>query len=144
MKKIALAATLLLAAAVPPAHAAGKAAAKSSCPPASAREAEAAIQYMTDLMIVSSTCQDTVYAEFKLRNRDAILGYQKAMIAYMRGNAAFDKWNTSLANRAAQRNAGNQQLCNQSVALLQQAKAMDTNGFRAYARSQAASATCAK
>ena len=143
MKKIVLAAALLAIAGGAQTGWAAKAA-KSSCPPANAREAEAAIRYMTDLMIVSSTCQDTVYAEFRLRNRDAIVGYQKAMISYMRGNAAFDRWNTSLANQAAQRNAGNQQLCNQSVALLQQAKAMDTNAFRAYARSQAAGATCAK
>jgi hypothetical protein len=141
MKKIALVAALLAATALQPGWAAEKA--KSSCAPASAREAEAAIRYMTDLMIVSSTCQDTVYGEFRLRNRDAIVGYQKAMAAHLRGNAAFDKWNTSLANQAAQKNAGNQQLCNQSAALLQQAKAMDTKGFRAYAAAQAAASPAA-
>jgi hypothetical protein len=146
MKKIVLAAAMLaIAGAAQTGSAAEKAKAKAAaCPPASAREAEAAIRYMTDLMIVSSTCQDTVYGEFRLRNRDVIVGYQKAMASYLRGNAAFDKWNTSLANQAAQKNAGNQQLCNQSAALLQQAKAMDSNGFRNYAKSQAATASCTK
>ena len=123
-----------------------KGAAKSSCPPASAREAEQAIRFMTDLMVVSSVCQDTVYAEFRLRNRDVIVGYQKAMIQHLHGNAAFDRWNTALANQVASKQGGNQQLCIQSAALLQQAKALDTNGFRAYAAAQAASAnpSCAK
>lgn len=140
--KLAGVAALLAIAAAHPAAAASKASAKakSQCAPASTREAEAAIRYMTELMIVSSTCQDTVYAEFRLRNRDAIVGYQKTMAARLRGNAAFDKWNTALANQAAQRQAGNVQLCQQSAALLQQAKAMDTKGFRAYAAAQAASA----
>ena len=132
MKKIVLIAALLAATALQPGWAAEKAK-TAACPPAGAREAEAAIRYMTDLMIVSSTCQDTVYGEFRARNRDAIMGYQKAMAAHLRGNAAFDKWNTSLANQAAQKNAGNQQLCVQSAALLQQAKAMDARGFKAYA-----------
>ena len=82
---------------------------------------------MTDLMVVSSVCQDTVYAEFRLRNRDVIVGYQKAMIQHLHGNANFDKWNTALANQvgveagpATSRSASNQ------AALLQKAKALDT------------------
>jgi len=123
-----------------------KAAAKSNCPPANAREAEQAIRFITDLMVVSSVCQDTVYAEFRLRNRDVIVGYQKAMIQHLHGNANFDKWNTALANQAASKQAGNQQICIQQAALLQKAKALDTQGFRAYAATQAATAnpSCAK
>jgi hypothetical protein len=125
---------------------ASKAATKTSCPPASAREAEQAIRYLTDLMVVSSTCQDTVYAEFRLRNRDVIVNYQKAMIHHLRGNANFDRWNTALANQVAQKQGGNMQLCAQSVALLQQAKGLDAKGFRAFATAQAATAnpSCAK
>jgi hypothetical protein len=117
-----------------------KPAAKHSCPPASAREAEQAIRFMTDLMVVSSVCQDTVYAEFRLRNRDVIVNYQKAMIHQLHGNANFDKWNTALANQLASRQAGNQQICAQSAALLQQAKALNPQTFRAHAASLAASA----
>jgi hypothetical protein len=141
MKKIVLVAALVAATAATASSGwAAKKAASKSCPPASAREAEAAIRFLTDLMVVSSTCQDTVYAEFRLRNRDAIVGYQKAMIQHLHGNAAFDRWDTALANQAAQKQGGNQQLCTQSAALLQQAKAMDPKGFRAYAAAQAASA----
>jgi hypothetical protein len=123
-----------------------KAAKKSSCPPANAREAEQAIRFITDLMVVSSVCQDTVYAEFRLRNRDVIVGYQKAMIHHLHGNANFDKWNTSVANQAASKQAGNQQICIQQAALLQKAKALDAPAFRAYAATQAATANpnCAK
>jgi hypothetical protein len=146
MKKLVLIATLVAAWAVQPGWAAEKA--KSSCVSPSAIEAEQAIRYVTDLMIVSSVCQDTVYAEFRLRNRDVIVGYQKALIARFHGNAGFDRWNTSLANAAAQKQGGNQQLCQQSVQLLKQATALDPNGFRAYAVAQAAADTqtpkCAK
>ena len=147
MKRLVLIAVLLAVAVFQPAIAAEKAK-SSGCATAGAGEAEAALRYLTDLMVVSSVCQDTVYAEFRLRNRDQIMAYQKAMIAHMHGNAAFDRWNTSLANQAAQKQNGNQLLCQQSAALLQQAKGLDPNGFRAYAAAQAAAAPptakCAK
>jgi hypothetical protein len=91
-------------------------------------------------MIVSSMCKDTVYNEFELRNRELIIRYQKAMIARLHGKPAFDRWSTSLANQAAQLQGGNQQICQQQAPLLQQAKAMDSQGFRAYATGKAGSA----
>jgi len=139
MKKIVLIAALVAAVAAQPVWAAEKAQkAKSGCYGPSAIEADAGIRYMTDLMIVSSVCQDTVYAEFRLRNKDTILGYQKALITHFKGAAGFDKWNTSLANQAAQKQNGNQLICQQSVALLQQAKTLDPQGFRAHAAAQGA------
>ena len=144
MKKLVLIAALVAAAAAQP----GWAASKNSCVSPSAVEAEEAIRFLTDLMVVSSVCQDTVYAEFRLRNRDVIVGYQKALITRFHGNAGFDRWNTSLANQAAQKQGGNQQLCQQAVPLLKQASALDPKGFRAYAVAQAAANTqtpkCAK
>ncbi len=137
MRKFVLLAALFAVMAAQPVWAAKKAA--SRCPPASAMEAERALQFVTDLMIVSSMCKDTVYAEFRLRNRDEIVRYQKALIRRFHGNAAFDRWNTSLANQAASRQAGNQQVCQQQAALLQQAKAMDAQSFHAYAAAQASS-----
>ena len=146
MKKIVMVAALLAAAAAQPAWAASKA--KNSCVAPSAIEAEAALRYMNDLMIVSSVCQDTVYAEFRLRNKDAIVGYQKALMTRFHGAAGFDRWNTALANQAAQKQSGNLQLCQQAVPLLKQASALDTKGFRAFAATQAAADTqtskCAK
>lgn len=141
MKKIALIAALLATSAAQPGWAAHKAA--SNCLSPSAIEAEAAIRFMTDVMVVSSVCRDTIYAEFRLRNQSAIMGYQKALIARFHGAAAFDHWNTSLANQAAQKEAGMlaAQWRQQSAALEKQAAALDTKGFRAYAAAQAAAYT---
>src|ERR1700694_5674580 len=140
MKRLVLIAALCVAAALQPGWAADKArAAKTSCYSPSAIEAEQAIRFLTDVMVISSTCQDTVYAEFRLRNRDPILAYQKAMIAHFHGAPAFDSWNTSLANQAARKQAGmpTAQICQTAAELLIKAKALDPKGFRQYAANQA-------
>src|SRR5438046_10445234 len=116
MKRLVLIAALCAAMAPQPGWAAEKArAARVECYSQSAIEAEQAIRFMTDVMVVSSTCQDTVYAEFRLRNRDPILAYQKAMIAHFHGAPAFDHWNTSIANQASPTRAGqpSQLVCHQ-------------------------------
>src|SRR5260370_12323364 len=92
-------------------------------------------------MVVSSVCQDTVYAEFRLRNRDVIVGYQKALITRFHGNAGFDRWNTSLDNQAASKQGGKQQLCQQSVSMLKQASALARKGFHHSHLSQSTSPT---
>ena len=114
----------------------------TQCYTPSAIEAEQAIRYITDVMVASSACQNTSYAEFRLRNKDAIIAYQKAMISHFRGESAFDRWNTALANVAAQKQANINLgvFCQQAQALMQQAKSLDPNAFRAYAASQAAAA----
>jgi hypothetical protein len=116
--------------------------ASSSCYTQSAIEAEQAIRYLTDVMVASSACQNTTYAEFRLRNRDAIVAYQKAMISHFRGESAFDRWNTALANYAAQKQAAVNLgvFCQQADTLMKQAKALDPAAFRAYVASQAATA----
>ncbi|HVC57555.1 MAG TPA: hypothetical protein VND95_16505 [Stellaceae bacterium] len=152
MKRVVLIAALLAATlAAQPGWAAHKShAVRRHCGPSSATEAEAGIRYMTDLMVVSSVCGDTVYAEFRLRNRDAIIAYQKALIRRFRGTAGFDHWNTVLANEVSQRQASVPPalFCQQSQPLLKQASALDARGFRAYAAAQAAAAaptaTCRK
>ena len=105
MRKMVLIAALVASTAARPGWAA------SSCASHGASEAEAAIRYVTDLMVVSSVCQDTVYAEFRLRNQTQIMAYQKALMAQFHGAAGFDRWNTALANAAAQKQGGNQLLC---------------------------------
>ena len=143
MKRLVLIAALCAAAAPQPGWAADKAkAAKTDCYSPSAIEAEQAIRFLTDVMVVSSTCQDTVYAEFRLRNRDVIVGYQKALITRFHGNAGFDRWNTSLANQAASKRAGQPSIlvCQQAADLLKQAGALDPPKFRAFAAAQAAAA----
>lgn len=112
------------------------------CAAPNATEAEQAIRYLTDLMVASSACRNTVYAEFALRNRDQIVRYQKVMISHLHGTSAFDRWDTRLANEAAQRQAGmpSAEFCQQAVPMLQQAAALDVKGFRAYAAAHAAAA----
>lgn len=141
MKKFALVAALAVAAAAAqPGWAASKKAA--ACYSQAAIEAEQAIRYLTDLMVISTACQNTTYAEFRLRNRDAIVAYQKAMIAHFRGAPAFDRWNTALANLAAQRqvSVAPAVFCQQSEVMLKHASALDIKAFRAHAAAQAAQA----
>ena len=141
MRRLVLVAALCAAVAQQPGWAAEKrGAARVDCYTPNAIEAEQAIRFLTDVMVVSSTCQDTVYAEFRLRNRDPILAYQKAMIAHFHGAPGFDRWNTSIANQASSKRAGqpSQLVCQQSADLLKQAGALDPPKFRAFAAEQAA------
>src|ERR1700758_1963727 len=93
MKNVVLAAALLAAASVATASAADR-----NCYSPTDIEAEQAIRFQTNLMVISSACRDTVYGEFRARNTAAIIRYQKIMIAHFRSQGAFDAWNTSLAN----------------------------------------------
>src|SRR5215471_4189292 len=154
MKKWIIAAALFAAAAQQPLLAADKAPAKKpACAGTSgaAAEAEQGIRFMTDVMVVSSACQDTIYGEFKARNQKVIMDYQKTMITYMKGNKNFDAWNTTLANKASQKYAGRptQLICQDAAEMMKLAKSFDEKGFRQYAATQAQSAvaqttSCAK
>jgi hypothetical protein len=108
----------------------------------SAQEAEQAIRYITHLMVTSSACRNTIYAEFALRNRQAIIHYQRTMIVHLHGKPAFDRWNTSLANQEALQEAvvPLAQFCQRAQPLLKQASAFDPHGFEAYAAAQAVAA----
>ena len=70
-------------------------------------------------MVASTACRDQTYGYFQQRNKDAIIAYQKAMISHFHGNAAFDKWHTSLANEASLKQAGmsSTQVCQQAIHL---------------------------
>jgi hypothetical protein len=135
MKRIALAAAL--AAAV---SAASASAADKNCYSPADSEAEQALWFQTNLMVISSACRDTVYGEFRVRNKDAILRYQSAMIDHFRRTgarnpkSAFDTWQTSLANQLAQKQAltPTAQFCQQSAEMLKLASTLDAKGFRDY------------
>lgn len=144
MRKLVLAAGLVAAASLQAASAADR-----SCYSASDTEAEQAILFQTNLMVVSSACRNTVYGEFRNRNKDAIIRYQKAMIDHFRRAGArnaqseFDRWNTSLANEISlkQGSIPTAQVCQQAVDLLKMASTLDTKGLHDYAVAQAAVAT---
>lgn len=142
MGKFALLAALFVAVAPPAAFATGL------CTPAD-REAEQALIFQTNLMVVSSACRDETYAEFRYRNKDAIIAYQREMIAHFRragyrnAQSEFDRWNTSLANEIAlkQGEMPTAQVCQQAVALEKMASALDSKGFHDYAIAQVAHGT---
>ena len=136
MKKVVLAAALLSAA-----SAATVSAADRNCYSPGDIEAEQALLFQTNLMVISSACRDTVYGEFRARNKDAIVRYQNAMIEHFRRTgarnpkSAFDSWQTSLANDFAQKQAltPTAQFCQQSAELLKLASGLDQKGFHDYA-----------
>ena len=139
MGKYALAAALLVAASLQAASAANQ------CSLAD-REAEQALIFQTNLMVVSSACRDETYAQFRYRNKDAIIAYQRAMIAHFRragyrnAQSEFDRWNTSLANQIAlkQGELPTAQVCQQAAPMLKMASTLDARGFHAYAVAQVA------
>jgi hypothetical protein len=98
-------------------------------------EAEEGMRFLIELMVASTACRDQTYGLFQQRNKATVLTYQKAMITHLHGNAAYDRWDTALANQAALKQAGKSspQSCQEAADLIKQATAMDDKGFRAYA-----------
>jgi hypothetical protein len=122
-------------------------AADGSCYSALDQEAEQAIVFQTNLMVVSSACRDEVYGLFRARNKDAIIRYQRIMINHFRregyrdAQGRFDSWNTSLANEIALRQGTTPTavVCQQAAKMLNMANTLDAQGFHNYAVAQAAS-----
>lgn len=144
MKKVALAAALAAAASFATASAADR-----NCYSPADVEAEQALLFQTNLMVISSACRDTVYGEFRARNKDAILRYQNAMIDHFRRagarnpKGAFDTWQTSLANEAARKQAviPTAQFCQQATEMLKLASTLDVKAFREYVAAHAVDGT---
>ncbi|HJU18958.1 MAG TPA: hypothetical protein VJ770_21085 [Stellaceae bacterium] len=144
MKKAMIAAALLAVAWALPASAAGR-----GCYSAQDVEAQQAIWFLTNLMVVSSACQhNDDYARFRLRNRDIIVTYQREMIAYFRRagyrrpQSQFDRWNTSLANQISLRNGAQPiaLVCQRASDMFRLAATLDPDGFHRYAATRAQSA----
>ncbi len=110
-------------------------------------EAEQAIVFQTNLMVVSSACRDQTYGMFRARNKDAIIRYQKIMIDHFRregfrdAQGRFDSWNTSLANSIALKQGATPTavVCQQAASMLKMADGLDAKGLHDYAVAQAAS-----
>ena len=142
MRKAVLAAAIFAAASVQ-----GASAADRHCYSPADMEAEQAIRFQTNLMVISSACRDTVYGEFRARNKDAIMRYQRIMIAHFRREGArnaqseFDAWDTSLANQISL-SEGVQPtvvVCQKAADLLRMASTLNSQGLHNYAVAQAAS-----
>jgi hypothetical protein len=145
MKKLVLAAALFAAASVQ-----GASAADRQCYSAADIEAEQAILFQTNIMVLSSACKDTLpaYAEFRLRNKDAIIRYQSTMRDHFRragsrdAQSEFDRWNTSLANQISMKQVAvpPAQVCQQATEMMKLAGTLDAKGFHDYAVTKATSA----
>jgi hypothetical protein len=130
----ALAASMMLSA--------GAAGAADGCYTSTALEAEQGMRFLIDVMVASTACRDQTYGLFQQRNQQTVLAYQKTLITHFHGNAAYDRWDTALANDAALRDAGKSgpQACQEQADLLKKASTMDDKGFRAYAAGLATAA----
>ena len=139
MKRIVVVAAFAAGLALQPIH---TVIAKEACYSPGAIEAEEALRFITDVMVASTACRDQTYGFFQQRNRDAIIGYQKAMIAHFHGTAAFDKWHTALANEASLKTAGRSstQVCQQAADSMKKAASFDVKTFRAFAAAAAVTA----
>lgn len=137
MRKLFVAAALAAAVVLP-----AEAGAAAECYSPAALEAEQGIRFLIDLMVASTACRDQTYGLFQQRNKGAVLSYQKAMITHFHGNAAYDRWDTALANDAALKQAGKTapQACQEAAELIKTAAAMDERAFRAFAASRATAA----
>jgi hypothetical protein len=142
MRKAVVAAAVFAAASLQ-----GASAADRHCYSAADLEAEQAIVFQTNLMVVSSACRDTVYGEFRARNKDAIIRYQRIMIAHFRRAGArnaqseFDAWNTSLANEISLKQGAvpTVEVCQKAADMLKMAGSLDSKALHDYATAQAAS-----
>ena len=121
-------------------------AAPEQCLRAADMEAEQAIRFQTELMVMSDTCGQQTYVHFVTRNHDAIAAYQHQMIDRFRrdgaprADARFDTYVTRLANQISMR-AGAQPvaaLCHEAAGFLANADTLDPEQFRHLAADRAA------
>jgi hypothetical protein len=128
------------------AHAAAPASAAGRCFKPADIEAEQAILFQTELMVIAEACRVPSYVNFTQRNRVAVIAYQKQMIDHFRragdrnATAAFDTYQTRLANQSALRNGQTPlpTLCSQAKEFLVVGNELDGDGFRRYAAARAA------
>ncbi|HXY99551.1 MAG TPA: hypothetical protein VEI03_06095 [Stellaceae bacterium] len=140
MIKVATAAVLLLG------SAAWAAAATPQCLQGAEVEAEQAIRFQTELMVVSDTCGAQTYTAFARRNRDALVDYQQLIIERFRragashAEARFDAYLTQLANEVSLR-VGAQPvaaMCRDAEEFLATAETLAGDQFRRYVAEKAA------
>lgn len=123
-------------------------AATPQCMRPSEVEAEQAIRFQAELMVMSDTCGQQTYIRFTRRNREAIVQYQHEMIEHFRragtahAEARFDTYLTRLANEVSLK-TGSQPValvCREAAEFLATADTLGVNEFRQYISSRAAGA----
>lgn len=122
------------------------AAATPQCQRAQDMEADQAMRFQTEVMVVSDTCGAQTYTRFARRNRQVLVEYQRQVIDHFRrigsphAEARFDSYLTQLANEVSLR-VGAQpvaQMCEQAQPLLTTADSLTGDGFRRYVAKQVA------
>jgi len=120
-------------------------AAPRSCFNAAEIEAEQAILFQTELMVVAEACRDPSYVKFLQRNRETVIMYQKRMIERFRHAGekkpenAFDTYATKLANESSLRNGAVPvtAVCEAAATLISTANTLNNKSFREYAAEKA-------
>jgi hypothetical protein len=144
MRRVALLGTALSLAAI---AASATAAPKAECFSNADLEAEMAVRFQAQLMVLSDICRDTTYGLFTQRNRDAIMAYQRQMIDHFkragerRADITFENYMTRIANQesiaSGQLTTG--QICQPGNQLIMTANSIgNPTDFRKYAASEAA------
>src|SRR5579863_62015 len=109
-------------------------------------EAEQAIRFQAELMVVSDTCGQQTYVQFTQRNREAIIQYQHEMIESFkktgqgRAEAKFDTYLTRLANEVSLKTGAQPaaSVCADAAKFLATAGTLNSNEFRQYIAERAA------
>ncbi|HLI21606.1 MAG TPA: hypothetical protein VKV32_10840 [Stellaceae bacterium] len=117
----------------------------ATCYKADEIEADQAIRFQAQLMVLSDSCGSPSYTQFEEHNGRTLAAYQQKLIAYFKrvsahADSAFDKFITALANKTAL-DAGHQpiaSLCSQSADFLNKASAFNKEDFERYVAEQAA------
>jgi hypothetical protein len=108
-------------------------------------EADQAVQFQTELMVVSDTCKVPSYTDFSRRNRGEIVAYQHALMERFRrggerhADTALETYLTHLANEVALRSGQMPPatLCAQSATWLTAADAYGPEDFHHLAAARA-------
>jgi hypothetical protein len=110
-------------------------------------EADQAVRFQTQLMVVSDICRDPTYTSFSQRVREALAAYQRQLVDHYRrigggsGERSFDTFMTRLANEFSLA-AGHQsvtQVCQGAASLLATANGFASSAdFRRYIEAQTA------
>jgi hypothetical protein len=109
-------------------------------------EAEQAIRFQAELMVVSDTCGAQTYTHFTRRNHEALKEYQQQVIERFRRTggphpeARFDSYLTRLANEVSLRNGAQpvDQVCHAAASFLATADKLEHESFRRYVAARAA------
>lgn len=120
----------------------------ATCYKADEIEADQAVRFQAQLMVLSNSCGSTSYTTFTHANASTLAAYQQTMIGFFRrtsgrgADTAFDKFITSLANKSAL-DAGKEpiaSLCTESADILTKAQAFGKADFEHYVEQQAVAA----